>query len=102
MTGWLSGGPIEGFTHGWARIPFTRGDRGHYWRATPPGVVRHYSNCGLAVELRPGVTPLGVGTGPLCRHCMKKSPAPTAAEKRTFFEDGTVRAGALPQPEPRR
>lgn len=94
MTSWLSGGPVAAFTHGWARLPFT-GERGHYWRLQPAGVLRRYSACGLAVDPRPGVSPLGVGNAPLCRHCMKKAPAlPTAAERRTFLQDGTIRLKA--------
>lgn len=84
--GWASGGPIASFAGGWARIPFS-GEYGHFWRATGGAARPYVSSCGLAAPTaKPGVSPLGVGTGPLCRHCMRKHTPPTAAERSPVLE----------------
>jgi len=76
----ISGGPIEGFTGGWAKFPFS-GQRTHYWvdrdadyRAVMD--VRSDMNiyeslCDVAGYTTERAPALHEGNWPRCKHCNK-------------------------------
>lgn len=88
----VSGGPIQGFAGGWAKIPF-RGSLGHFWRALPAtsihknidGRVLWIAACGLQGTTVPGrLSALQIGDWDHCKRCAKKHGAgPTDAERGT-------------------
>ncbi|WP_333676808.1 hypothetical protein [Dyella sp.] len=98
----FSGGPIENFTGGWAKLCFV-GEKPHYWRddtealkkqLTPdlleslPADVRFYrSLCGVFGTSADKTPPLGAGNFPPCKRCMKKAPTwPNKEQRTTIYE----------------
>lgn len=90
----FSGGRLEDFAGGWARLCF-RGRSGHWWREVKLDVpvihngsrVRFYaSTCGLIGEATYHTPMFGVGTMPVCKLCLRKHKHPTAAERMTFVD----------------
>lgn len=79
---WFSGGPIERFRGGWAKIPF-RGQLVHYWSDVTdiaetiltPRIhrgerVRWFrTECGMFGNTRGGVPALAGGNWPRCKNC---------------------------------
>lgn len=109
--GKFSGGPIDDFTGGWARIPFV-GMKGHYWNdqtdtiraliakdgGEPPAADARLfvSLCNVFGRTDSRVPPLHVGTIGLCKRCQKKAPRWTRKEERaTFLETHPEAAEAL-------
>lgn len=79
MTGYLTDGPIQNFTKGWAIIPF-RGSKAHYWIQEYPDTpffdddgheVRLFrSECGLEDAATIQCPALGPGNFPQCKRCL--------------------------------
>lgn len=88
--GFFSGGPIEAFREGWAKMVF-HGDLGHFWRVNEAsGEVRSY--CGMVLPFPTNAHPLNVGNWPLCKRCRKIATRwPTKEERATLWEDPRVR-----------
>lgn len=65
-----SGGPIEGFSGGWALLPFS-GERCHLWEVVhntaAGGIFR--SRCGVKGSVTYQVPALAPGDMPRCRNC---------------------------------
>lgn len=104
--GTFSGGPIEDFKQGWARLPFA-GTRAHWWvdvtvlvREQPNELPEDgrvfYSLCKMLNGGNSRVRPLAPGNIPLCRNCMKRAERWTTKEERlTFFETNPEVAAML-------
>lgn len=79
----------EPFKEGWAKLPF-QGNAGHYWSQAPhvtgfkpaKGCAVLRSACGKLGGTDPRTPALPLGNWPACKHCRKKHPGPTDAERR--------------------
>jgi hypothetical protein len=94
----LSGGRRGRLERGWALIPFM-GRAGHHWTRVPQEypvigargrLTRYHSACGLDATTTADAPPMALGTFPACRLCLKKRPHPTARDRLTLLEDGSL------------
>lgn len=101
----FSGGPIEGFTGGWAKLCFI-GEKPHYWQENTDRVRKHVpgmsadmrtyiSLCGVSGYSTPKAPPLGAGNYPVCKRCLKKAPNWPNREQRTTIYESDPRVREL-------
>lgn len=101
----FSGGPIEGFTGGWAKLCFSP-EKPHYWRDITDRVrdlvpemaadMRAYEAlCGATGYSALKAPAFGVGNYPVCKRCMKKAATWPNKEQRTTIYESDPRVREL-------